>query len=355
MASSEQTPRHDRPERGALNEKLGHYASAEVPEELAFERMTKLHGGDRKRRFGWFWLPILLAFVVTAGVTALPVGSTADETDADPARPNEKSPATSESILTAEISGAKSDGAELTPQLLAEAKNVTGGLATTLSASSTNAPAPEVTPVMGANALSRDTEVNVIVPPSADVHNSILSLTTVSGAVPRHLLDNVPDGSQLIRTDELPSEVRSDVPISPPLVEVIDSLGGLTATSDTQRYRWLLDVSGGRLTADIEGNAYGGVGELTVGRRLNKHWVLSVGLGYEEVRRVYKFDRTEEVLLYRPGTLDTLFQRTDGTVIREVFTDSVPGIRNVKFANTDRFFCLAPAGSVRLGSSVEAG
>ena len=67
---------------------------------------------------------------------------------------------------------------------------------------------------------------------------------------------------------------------------------------------------------------------------LSSSLLLSTGLELERLRYEVGMEKEENVLLFRPGTIDTLFinSRTGDSTF--VFTDSIPGIRSLLLRNT---------------------
>ncbi|MEM8524772.1 MAG: outer membrane beta-barrel protein [Bacteroidota bacterium] len=79
---------------------------------------------------------------------------------------------------------------------------------------------------------------------------------------------------------------------------------------------------------------------LEVQRKWKENWRIKIGLQYEQIWTRFRFTNEREALLYRPNSVDTVFQNTftgEQTIIR---TDSVAGIIRQNVQQYNRFVNL---------------
>ena len=137
---------------------------------------------------------------------------------------------------------------------------------------------------------------------------------------------------------EIPKPLPSDyvlflpqkLPLSPRPQSAILLYGGVNRFSSS-----FLPFEEGEIISQTQrANRMGFQTGVAFQQALSSSLLLSTGLELERLRYEVGMEKEENVLLFRPGTIDTLFINSRTGDSSFVFTDSIPGIRSLLLRNT---------------------
>ncbi|OAV44571.1 hypothetical protein [Lewinella sp. 4G2] len=354
MPYSDHQPDSD---RGALNDKLGSYASGGIPEGFAFEDMPALQ--PKPGFFGRYW-PLGLGALLLVGLTYC-LGL--NETEGASPIVAEATP----TVVQQSANSTNNDTASGEPTTIDNNRNLTtpSGAASSSPSSVLNTNnnghsfTSEAASSSGPIDLRSNSEIEIFT--TRDFVEDVSSpgnspgLPLSSSPAKDLALPRVPgevEQTSLISQEETPTQIQSasrridalELPVAVtsqrsdlPLAEVAPQpKEPISFTKFTSQHRWVTEFNGGLLQHNLSDNRLGGVAEFNLGRRIGTHFILSSGVGRMDLRSQHGFSSEVETKVFQPGTVDTIFRSGD-RIVAQTTTDSVPGIRRVNFHHTDHY------------------